>query len=183
MSIIKTRGNLVEYQDKDVVILAKEGLIEESLQQFHKEYKGKIELARFLKMESDREFLAGVAFNPFVDVTTVRGYNGSSSIMTSSRDYDKSLEVIDELADATAMKIITPSNDLASSVINSANVEQMSAKIAEMLSLKLDIPKTGMWDAMHYINFLKSYCGNSTEESVRKASETFNLGDLTNIGF
>nr|MCK4929981.1 hypothetical protein [Nanoarchaeota archaeon] len=167
--------HLLKSQYEKMHLLGVQGILQDSLSDFTQTYKGNLVQFAPVKKEPNREFLAGVCFESFVDVTIARGYGGGSSIMSYSLDHKKSLDVIKHIVKKSRMILYTATPDFMASMQESLQLEMRTYENALRISRAKKTKIGNVWDAIRYINFLTSYLNYSEEDAFKTAQDKFKL--------
>lgn len=156
----------------NINIMAIEGTMEKSLEEFRQQYKGSVEFAPVRK-EPKRDFLAGVSLKPLVDTTIARS-NKSASIFTVGLDYKKTKIILEEVAEASGISPLR-GDALVHSVDEMALVEKaFNTPTAEKIAKATGHEFSTIWELVRYANYL-GYWGIPEMERIAKAEEKFGI--------
>lgn len=130
-----------------------------------------------VKVETQRDFLAGFCFNPIIDITIDKCKNNESSIVAYSLDNDRSAKVIDDIIKKSGFEVQEPELEFMATVGHEFDIEKHSYDITEKISEYLNAKLEKAWGAIRYMNFLMMYNKYPQEKSMQTATKKFGLPD------
>ncbi len=128
-----------------------------------------------VKVEAQRDFLAGFCFSPIIDITIDKCRNNEASIVAYSLDNDRSAKVIDYIIKKAGFEVQEPELEFMATVGHEFDIEKHSYDLAEQISGYLNGELEKVWGAIRYINFLQLYRRCPQEESMQTAIKKFEL--------
>ena len=167
-----------ELQYKELSIRCVQGTLNRSLDELAELYADDpIEFAP-VKQERNRRLLAGKYIEPPVDVTVDKYLDNRSSVVVSSLDHDKSVEITDDIVKRSGFSVFKPEKDFINCMNQTMLLEIEVYNSSKILAAAAGITFEKAWSISHYANFLGQYKGYPGRVGMRKTLDSFGLGHI-----
>jgi hypothetical protein len=152
------------------------GRLDMELEELNKLYSDNtIEFAP-VKKEVGRDFLAAFCFEPAVDVTLVRAWNGEASIVTYSLNKNGSKQLMKDIVNKSQFSVYEPDQDFIRTIEGEIKLlETQNYNLCKLIAEMLNEDLEKVVGAVRYSNFISRYKGFSEPKSMRVAIEKFKL--------
>ncbi len=126
--------------------------------------------------ELNREFCAGMQFQPPLDFTACRLHDTTNtSLMTFGLDLTAIKNLHASLASHLSFTPIPPSPQIIADVLPALPWEIKTYRYAEKVTAALQAPFSNVWAAFRFNNFLVTYKGVHLDEALRESFQKYNL--------
>ncbi len=167
-------GNYVNWNYEHLYIIGIEGDLDITLEEVIKRNKDLVEFAP-VKKEPNKDFLAGICFEPVTDITIAKGFHSCASILTKSLDNEKSKKLIMNIVKNSQFNCIKPSYDFINCLDYDMPLNVLLYESCKKLSQLINADLTKLFGACIYANLLTRYCGYKKENVIKQSAKRFGI--------